>query len=414
MERLRQITRNLPTLLLSFLLALVVWALAVNSIDPSVEKVYPNPVAIEVIGQAPNLVITNQLPETIAVTLRAPNSIWSSLVDEKAPVRAIVDLSGLSVGPHVVPVQIQIGIRPVEITTQNPRSVNVSLEQLKTKSITITVQEIGQLAVGYQASTPSLSETRATISGPSSLVDRVTAIKVLNDLTGAKDSITRTLPLRPMDENGVVVSGISINPEKITITQSIVQRGGYRNLVVRVVTVGQIASGYRLTSIFVSPPTVTVFSSDPALVSDLPEYIETLPLDLSGLKDDFESQVSLKLPDGIELVGDQQVNVQVGVSAIESSLALTNVTVEASGLASNLTAQINPGTTDVIIGGPLRSLETIKVSDLRILIDLTGMLPGKYVITSGFTLNNPDLQIDNLLPASFEVVIYTKGTTPPP
>ena len=414
MERLRQITRNLPTLFLSFLLAVVVWALAVNSIDPSVEKVYPNPVTIEVIGQAPNLVITNQLPETIAVTLRAPNSIWNSLVDEKAPVRAIVDLSGLSVGPHVVPVQIQIGIRPVEITTQNPRSVNVSLEQLETKSIAITVQETGQLAVGYQAAPASLSETSATISGPSSLVDRVTAIKVVNDLTGVKDSINATLPLLPVDENGVVVSGISINPEKITITQSIVQRGGYRNLVVRVVTVGQIASGYRLTSIFVSPPTVTVFSSDPALVSDLPEYIETLPLDLSGLKDDFESQVSLKLPDGIELVGDQQVSVQVGVSAIESSLALTNVIVEASGLASNLTAQITPGTTDVIIGGPLRSLETIKVSDLRVLIDLTGMLPGKYVITTGFSLNNQDLQIDNLLPASFDVVIYTKGTTPPP
>jgi len=40
-ERLRRITRNLPTLLLSFLLAVMVWALAVNSIDPSVEKSIP-------------------------------------------------------------------------------------------------------------------------------------------------------------------------------------------------------------------------------------------------------------------------------------------------------------------------------------------------------------------------------------
>jgi YbbR domain-containing protein len=124
-ERLRRITRNLPTLLLSFLLAVMVWALAVNSIDPSVEKVYPNPVTIEVIGQAPNLMITSDLPQTISVTLRAPNSTWNSLLNEKAPVRAIVDLSGLSVGPHVVPIQIQIGIRPVEITAQNPRSVNI-------------------------------------------------------------------------------------------------------------------------------------------------------------------------------------------------------------------------------------------------------------------------------------------------
>jgi Uncharacterized protein conserved in bacteria len=154
-------------------MAAVVWALAVNSIDPSVEKVYPNPVTIEVIGQAPNLVITNELPETISVTLRAPNSTWNSLLNEKAPVRAIADLSGLSVGPHVVPVQIQIGIRPVEITSQNPRSVNISLEQLETRTMTINVEVTGELAIGYQADPPVVSMNSATISGPASLVERV-------------------------------------------------------------------------------------------------------------------------------------------------------------------------------------------------------------------------------------------------
>ncbi|MEN6570561.1 MAG: CdaR family protein [Anaerolineaceae bacterium] len=414
MDRLRRIARNLPTLLLAFVMAAVVWALAVNSIDPSVEKVYPNPVTIEVIGQAPNLVITNELPETISVTLRAPNSTWNSLLNEKAPVRAIADLSGLSVGPHVVPVQIQIGIRPVEITSQNPRSVNISLEQLETRTMTINVEVTGELAIGYQADPPVVSMNSATISGPASLVERVNQVKVVNDISGIRDSVVRSLPLVAVDENGTVVNGVSINPEKVTVSQNIVQRGGYRNLVVRVVTIGQQASGYRLTNIFVFPPTVTVFSSNPALVDSLPEYIETQPFDLTGLKDDIEIMIGLKLPAGIELVGDQQVRLQVGVAAIESSLALTNVTIEPTGLAANLVAQITPNVTDVIIGGPLGTLETVKVSDLRVLIDLTGKLPGKYTISSGFTLNIPDLRIDNLIPASFEVVVYPKGSSPPP
>lgn len=414
MKGLRQFTRNLPTLLLSFFLAVMVWAMAVNSIDPSVEKVYPNPVKIEVIGQAPNLVITNTLPQTISLTLRAPNSIWNSLLNEKAPVRAIVDLSGLSVGPHVVPVQIQIGIRPVEIIGQNPRSVDISLEQLETKSMNINVEVTGELAIGYQADPPTLSENMATISGPASLVNKVVKVKAENDIAGIKENIVRELPLVAVDENGVVVNGISINPEKITVTQRIVQRGGYRNLVVKVVTFGQIANGYRLTSIFVFPPTVTVYSSDPALVDALPEYIETMPLDLTGMKDDFESQVALRLPAGVELVGDQQVNVQVGIAAIESSLALTNVTVEATGLAANLEAKFTPNMADIIIAGPLRTLETLKVSDLRVLVDLSGKLPGKYTLTDGFTLSIPDLRLENILPTAFDVVIYVHGTTPPP
>ncbi len=414
MDRIRQFTRNLPTLLLSLLLAVVVWALAVNSIDPSIEQTYPNTVPIEVIGQAPNLVITNQLPPSISVTLRAPTSIWNTLQNEKAPVRAIVDLSGLSVGDHVVPVQIQIGIKPVEIISQNPRSVNLHLDQLLTKTFDISVQETGQLAIGFQADPPVLSETSATVSGPSSLVDKVVEVKIENDLTGVQAPIDRVLTPIAVDANGVPVNGVSINPQQVTLTQNIVQRGGYRNLVVRVITVGQVAGGYRLTSIFVFPPTVTVFSSDPALVSTLPEYVETQPVNITGIKDDFESQVNLVLPAGVELVGDQQVTVQIGVAAIESSLALTNVPVVASGLAANLTAAITPNTADVIIGGPLTALQTLKVSDLQILIDLTGMLPGKYTVTSGFSLNMLDLQIDNLLPVSFDVVIYVKGTTPTP
>jgi YbbR domain-containing protein len=272
----------------------------------------------------------------------------------------------------------------------------------------------GELAIGYQADPPTLSENMATISGPASLVNKVAKVKAENDITGIKENIVRELPLVAVDENGVVVSGISINTEKITVTQRIVQRGGYRNLVVKVVTFGQIANGYRLTSIFVFPPTVTVYSSDPALVDALPEYIETMPLDLTGMKDDFESQVALRLPAGVELVGDQQVNVQVGIAAIESSLALTNVTVEATGLAANLEAKFTPNMADIIIAGPLRTLETLKVSDLRVLVDLSGKLPGKYTLTDGFTLNIPDLRLENILPTAFDVVIYVHGTTPPP
>jgi len=278
----------------------------------------------------------------------------------------------------------------------------------------INVEVTGELAIGYQADPPTLSENMATISGPASLVNKVAKVKAENDITGIKENIVRSLPLVAVDENGVVVSGISINPEKITVTQRIVQRGGYRNLVVKVVTFGQIANGYRLTSIFVFPPTVTVYSSDPALVDAMPEYIETMPLDLTGMKDDFESQVALRLPAGVELVGDQQVNVQVGIAAIESSLALTNVTVEATGLATNLEAKFTPNTADIIIAGPLRTLETLKVSDLRVLVDLSGKLPGKYTLTDGFMLNISDLRLENILPTSFDVVIYVHGTTPPP
>lgn len=413
MERLRQFAKTLPSLLAAFILAVAVWVLAVNSTDPSVQKAYPYEVNIEVIGQASNQVITSTMPDTISLTLRAPNSIWNQLINEKAPVRAIVDLSGLSVGPHTVPVQIQIGIKPVEIVAFNPRSLDISLENLLTREFPITLDERGDPAIGFQTESPTISDSAATVSGPQSQVERVAAVKAVLDISGLKEDVNRTITLNAVDANGSMVSGVTITPEKVTLTQKVVQRGGYRNVVVKVNTVGQIASGYRLTNISVFPPTITIYSTDPALVDSLPDFIETMPLDLTGLKDDFEKEIGFYLPSGVEIVGDQTVNVQVGVAAIESSLVLSDVVVEPSGLASNLAVKIKPETVDIIVAGPLRSLDTINIADLRVLIDLTGMMPGTYNITPQAHLNIPDLTIENLLPTSFDIVIYLKGTTPP-
>ncbi len=117
---------------------------------------------------------------------------------------------------------------------------------------------------------------------------------------------------------GRVISGLTVTPGSISITQPITLLGGYRYVIVRAVSVGQVASGYRLTNIFVSPVGVVVFSSDPQLVNNLPGYVETQSIDLTGKEDDFETLVDLNLPAGISVVGDPKVLVQVSIAAIES------------------------------------------------------------------------------------------------
>jgi len=107
------------------------------------------------------------------------------------------------------------------------------------------------------------------------------------------------------------LEGLSISPEQVSVSVRVSQRGGYRNVVVKVIPVGRVASGYRLTNISVFPPTVTVFSTDPKLVENLPGYIETSPLDLANARDDFDVNVSLNLPPGVQVVGDPTVTVQV-------------------------------------------------------------------------------------------------------
>ena len=74
-----------------------------------------------------------------------------------------------------------------------------------------------------------------------------------------------------------------------------------------------------MTNITASPPNLVVFSTNPQLVNNLPNFIETTPLDLTGAQDDLDVRLSLNLPRGISAVGDQTILVQVSIAAIEGS-----------------------------------------------------------------------------------------------
>jgi YbbR domain-containing protein len=184
-------------------------------------------------------------------------------------------------------------------------------------------------------------------------------------------------------------------------------------VVVKAVLVGQIASGYRLTNITVSPPAVTVFSTDPSLVEKLPGYIETTPINLNGSQDGLDLSLGLNLPNGVQVVGDQSVQVQIGVAAIEGSLSITRLNVNVSGLADGLNAQVSPETVDIILSGPLPILDTLTADRIMVSVDLTGQGPGTYQLVPRVQMPSTDLKLESVLPGSIEVTI-TQAPTPTP
>jgi YbbR domain-containing protein len=140
--------------------------------------------------------------------------------------------------------------------------------------------------------------------------------------------------------------------------------GGYRNVVVKVITNGELADGYWLTNISVSPPSVTVFASNPQLVNELPGFVETAPLDLTGLRDDADMRASLDLPEGVSVVDGQPVLVRIGVAALEGSVKML-LTPEVTGLPPELAAEVVPETLDVILSGPLPVLYSLTLASIR-------------------------------------------------
>src|SRR5512138_933337 len=118
---LKSFVRSIPTLILSLALSVAVWISAVNAADPVKQQLYPRPVTIERKGLDPALVISSDVPTQVSATFSAPTSIWERMINDRAPVHAWIDLSGLGPGTHTIPVKVEVlpQFRPSRLVAQS-------------------------------------------------------------------------------------------------------------------------------------------------------------------------------------------------------------------------------------------------------------------------------------------------------
>jgi YbbR domain-containing protein len=410
---LRWLGKNFRTFLWALAMAVAVWIAAVTSADPDEARLFPNPIPIEIVGQDPGLVINTDIPKEVDVTLRAPRSVWEQLNTNSQNVRAVLDLSGLSAGEHSINLQIQVDARPVRIVSAGPSSITFTLEPLITRRLNVELSIKGQPAVGYQAGESKLEPEQVVISGAQSQVQKVMRARVVTNLDGLRESLDQPYKVELVDENNQAVNSLTVTPENIQLIIPISQQGGYRDMAVKVIVRGQVASGYRLSNISVFPPVITVFATDPQIVNALPGVVETQPLDLQKASDDITTRLDLNLPAGVSVVGEQTVFIQAGISPIESSLTLSGEIVEVVGLPTNWNAQVSPATIDVIVSGPLPLLDTLTRQDVRVTIDVTGLAEGAHQLEPKVEILISDVVVESILPGTVEVVLASK-TAPTP
>ena len=406
---LHWINRNYRTFLWAFALAMAVWVSAVTSADPDETRVLTNPVPLQIVGQDPGLILNDEIPTAVEVTLRAPRSVWSLIEADPQIVQAILDLSGLSSGVHELDLQIQVDVRPVKIESVTPRTITCTLEQLATQTLPVELSMSGEAAIGYQVGEINIDPLKIAMAGAQSQVQKVQRARVSVNLSGLRENFDQIIPVEILDQNGLPVDGITISPELVRVSMPVSQQGGYRDVAVKVIVTGRVASGYRLTDISVFPPIVTVFAGNTQLVNALPGVVETQPLDLQNAQEDINTRLALNLPEGISIVGDQTVLIQAGISPIESSVTLAGERVEIIGLGSGLTAQVSPTTVDVIVSGPLPLLDTLTRQDVRVTVDLSGLGVGTHQITPRVEVLISNVVVESILPNTIEVVISPIG-----
>jgi YbbR domain-containing protein len=406
-KKLASLGTNLFSLLLAIILAVALWVNAVSTDDPNETRTIATPVAVEVVGLQPGLVAEGYESATVQVTILAPRSVWDQLVPEN--VHASLDLTGKTEGHYSVPVEIRTDVSPVLVEKVDPQTLQILIDRLAKRTLAVHVLMAGNLAPGFQAGTPDLSPDSVTVSGPESLVDQIAEVVATVDVEGIRSETAQSVALVPLDTGGNVVAGVSVDPATVSITVPVQQLGGYRDLVVKVPLLGAVKSGYRLTGLTINPQVVTLYSDDPDVIRALPGYVETQPLDISGASADITRSLSLVLPEGVQVVGNPKITVQVSISAIEDSITISRP-IRYQGLEPGLSVTLSPAFVDVILSGPAPIIWSLKPADIDVFLDLTGKGPGTYKLTP--EVNKPsELQLVTLSPEQVEVVIEEETAT---
>jgi hypothetical protein len=126
----KRFTRLLSLLLTSLLMAFIVWAIAINAIDPMERRLYPTPVPVQVTNLDEKLALTDFHAPEVQLVITAPRSSWTTLINNPKLIMAYVDFNGLTAGEAEAEIKTRIGLPAVRVETIAPRTVHVRIVQI--------------------------------------------------------------------------------------------------------------------------------------------------------------------------------------------------------------------------------------------------------------------------------------------
>ena len=388
------------TLLLSVLLAFVVWFIAIDQENPMIRQEFEEPILIELRNMGPGLQSVQDLTNRTAVlTLRVPQRTLESLqVDDFS---AVIDLAGLSAGSYEVEVEVTALNPDVEVIALEPRQLRIQLEPVISRFVPVEVEVMDSAAFGYDWQEPLSEPAEVEISGPRTLVTQVRSVIATVFLRNAKIQVEQVRPLIARNAQNLEVERVNVEPGTARIIVPVVQPPGYKEVVVRADVQGLPSPNYRLMGVNVEPQTV-ILSGSPTALRDVPGFVETPPLLIEGATDDVRERLPLILPENVSTL-QESVVVTVGVAPLESSLTVKRQPV-VQGAGDDMLITVSLEEVEVIVSGPLPRLELLRPEEVRVLLDLTGLLPGSHLVEP--TVVVPEGIVEQgVIPEAIEVLI---------
>lgn len=311
------IRQNIKYKMIALILALIIWGYADAGQNRNTVRILSD-LTVHLRNVNPNYLASCR-PNTVNLTLKGSKANLDALTDEANNIQAYVDLRGIAKGQYSLPVHVTMpdGYSSLVNKTILPEKVFVVLEDKIARSLLIDVRMLSETPKGYQFGAPSISSTRATVSGPSKLVNSVSNLVVFIDPKDTASSIEGDFDVQALDRNSKRVQGISISPAKVHLLMRMIKAPSSRIAYITPDLSGLPPYPYHVTGVDIDPQTI-VISGRPDIISNI-NTISTKKIIIAGRTKTFSEAIELMMPEGVNTIVSLPVKVTVHIESSENA-----------------------------------------------------------------------------------------------
>lgn len=404
---LRLITNNWPLKVLALVLALALWAGLITQ-DPTLtrEKKFEN-VTVSAAGtdtlKRNGFIVVSDLNDLLdGFTLRAdvPQSNYDAA--QATAYNARIDLTRIrEVGVQEVKVLTTNSTSYGTVTEISPSVVQVAVDEYVTRyRIPVTVETVGELPEGYEASGQSIDPGYVTVSGPLSLVQTIVRAEATMDMSllpARQGSVSSACAFRLVNS-----AGEEVNSDLIEITGTggvlldsvVIEQTLYPTKTISLqdlgLVVGTPAAGYEVKSVSITPETVTA--------SGLQENLDNLDLvfasssvDVTGRSESFFEVISVRRPSTLQTLNPTSVTVTVEIGPVIRSRTFESLRVNVTDVADSLNATLSQTRyAAVTITGPQLWVESLRNADITLTCSAADLPEGDYSLPLNCTVQDAE------------------------
>ena len=337
---------------------------------------------VNVIYNEENYVVEG-VPETVDITLIGSKSnlyLAKQIGDHKV----VLDLTNYEPGTYKVKLKYNHSMNNVSYKL-DPSTISIKISEKESEVYNLSYDLVNEnkLDQKLNISDVKLNQNEIIVKGSKETLEKISNVKALIDVEAAKLSNkgeydVESIKLVAYDNEGNKVNNVEMVPNNISAK---VKVDSYSvELPVKVVTSGNITTGYALNSINSSVTKVTVYGDQEVL--DNLSAIEA-PIDVTGLSTDKTfNGVTLTKPAGVRYMSDSTTSVTITLDQ-ETSKEFKGIVIESRNLADGYTVSAlseNDRTITVLAKGVASALETLDESKIKAYIDLSGYTAGTYEV----------------------------------